>query len=214
MVGSLGKYGVLVELTFKVFPSPAASGSLRAYFSALPGALEALVRLSAAPLELTAIDLEMQLQGWGLLIRLGGPSEGIAPRLERLRALLGSEEGKVLHCEFVEGLDEMHIWRAANEFLWVTEAHSLVKVPLTPQRVSSLDERLAVAGAQRRYSVGANVAWVAWPGPVSELDALLVELGLPGLVVMGAPGRPLIGVQTGEPFARRVKQALDPQGKF
>jgi hypothetical protein len=39
-------------------------------------------------------------------------------------------------------------------------------------------------------------------------------LNLAGVVVRGPAGRPLLGLRSGEPFYRRVKQALDPAGRF
>jgi hypothetical protein len=62
--------------------------------------------------------------------------------------------------------------------------------------------------------VGANQAWIAWPGEITALHDLLVGLNLAGLLVRGEAHNPQLGVQSGEGFARRVKQALDPHGKF
>jgi hypothetical protein len=67
---------------------------------------------------------------------------------------------------------------------------------------------------QRRYSAGGQVAWLALPGDPGLLDPLLSNLGLSGLVILGSPQRQRLGVRTGEAFARRVKTALDPAGRF
>jgi hypothetical protein len=114
----------------------------------------------------------------------------------------------------VEGEPEQQLWQAENEFTWAPAGYSLAKVPITPRRVLALDEALAAAGAIRRYSVGANLAWVAWRGDLAALDSLLVRLDLSALLVRGTAPSPLLGVRAGEAFARRVKQALDPQGRF
>ena len=214
MVGSLGEYGVLVELAFKVFPRPTAHATLLAAYGDLQSALTAMNRLASAALELFALDLEVNETNHTLLARLGGSAELLPARMERLRARLRDDDPTLRECRVVEWSEEQEIWREAGEFLWVGEGYSLVKIPLTPQRVMSLDQRLGERGAKCRYSVGGNLAWVAWPGPASELDAILGELGLSGLVVLGAPGQPLIGRQTGAAFASRVKRALDPMGKF
>ena len=39
-------------------------------------------------------------------------------------------------------------------------------------------------------------------------------MGLAGLAIRGAGSGPLLGVRTSEPFYRRVKQTLDPDGRF
>jgi hypothetical protein len=78
----------------------------------------------------------------------------------------------------------------------------------------SLDEQLAAQGAQRRYSSGANLAWVAWPGPTEPFHHLLETHGLSGLAILGRADQPLLGVRVGDAFAQRVKKALDPYSKF
>jgi hypothetical protein len=94
------------------------------------------------------------------------------------------------------------------------ESNLLVKVPVTLSAIPELDRLLAAADARRRYSAGGNVAWITWIGGVAELDALLRSRGLAGLVLAGPSPAPLIGSVRGEGFRRRVKSALDPEGRF
>ena len=209
MVGSLGQYGVLVELSFKVFPRPEAYTTVIARFPSLAEALENLVCLSQQPLELFALDLHPQGGAFSLLARLGGRQDSLKARVQRLGALLSSDLLQTL-----EGPSEAALWSGEGEFSWVPAGYSLVKVPLTPKRLPQLDDRLEASGALRHYSVGANLAWVAWPGAVNQLDTLLASQQLSGLLLSGAVAPPQLGVRSGEQFARRVKQALDPGGKF
>jgi len=206
MVGSLGCYGVLVELTFKVLPRPEVSATLLARYSSLVNGLEALIRLTRQPLELYALDLDRDAR---LLVRAGGAAETIASRLERLHLLLGGVE-----IETIEGEAEAKVWRERREFAWLPAGCSLVKVPLTPKKVTALDNGLGNSGVNVIYSAGANLAWVGWPGETGGLDKLLSQLGLSGLKVLGSPGRARLGEQAGETFERRIKQALDPVGRF
>ncbi|MDR7416996.1 MAG: FAD-binding protein [Armatimonadota bacterium] len=205
MVGSLGQLGVLVELTFKVFPAPRAHATLRVTYARVEEALRGLLRLNTSGFDLEAVDLEPPGILW---VRLGGREESLEARTRRLVAFLG---GPV---EVLRGEEERALWEGVREFSWVPAGHALVKVPVTPRRLAGLEERLARAGALRRYSVGGNCAWVAWPLDLALLHRTLVELGLAGLCVLGPPGRPVLGEWGGEAFARRVRQALDPQGKF
>ncbi|MCI0521564.1 MAG: FAD-binding protein [Chloroflexi bacterium] len=209
MVGSLGELGAITALTFKVFPRPPACVSGHFGYPALGAALEALVRLTKLPLELYAVELEPVAAGARLTVRLGGAPHSLPLRRERLRAALDGAEA-----DWLEGEAEAAYWRAWGEFDWLPQGWLLVKVPLTPRRVPALDERLAVYGALRRYSVGANLAWVGWPGGWRELHMLLQELGLSGLAVLGEAALPRMGVQPGEAFERRVRRALDPLEKF
>jgi|FaiFalDrversion2_1042247.scaffolds.fasta_scaffold00216_4 glycolate oxidase FAD binding subunit len=205
MVGSLGQLGVLVELTFKVFPAPRAHATIRGVRARFEEALRDLLRLNTSGFDLEAVDLEPPGVLW---VRLGGQEESLEVRTKRLMAFL---EGPV---EVLRGEEEQALWEGAREFSWVPAGHALVKVPVTPRRLAALETRLARAGAPRRYSVGGNCAWVAWPLDLALLHRTLVELGLAGLCVLGPPGRRMLGEWEGEAFARRVKQALDPQGKF
>jgi glycolate oxidase FAD binding subunit len=207
MVGSLGGFGALVELTFKVFPRPLAYTSLRASYPSLDEALQALILITNTPIDLFCLDLSPHFSGADLLLRIGGLPESFPSRLERLKSLLG--RGDV-----IEGEEDHQLWREANEFLWLQEGVSLVKVPLTPRQVLRFDNFLGEHQAGRRYSVGANLAWVAWPGDLEQLERQLIHLQLAGLVVLGLPGRRRIGFRTGDSFAKRVKQALDPAGRW
>ena len=207
MVGSLGGYGALVELTFKVFPGPLAYTSLRAGYPSLEEARQALVRLTNTPVDLFCLDLIPHPSGADLLLRIGGLPESFPTRIQRLQDLL--ERGEV-----IEGDPEIRLWHESREFSWLPEGASLVKVPLTPRNVIPLDGFLNNQGVVRRYSVGANLAWVAWRGDLNPLDQGLIQLQLSGLVVLGRPGRSRIGLRKGDGFARRIKQALDPNGRW
>jgi len=214
MVGSLGQLGVLVELAFKVFPCPPAFATLRWEFPSLAPALQALTRLTASPIELNALELEPGSQGAALLVRLGGTARSFPERLARLQSLVAQPAVGILPEDGSHVNEETFTWQRLREFAWAPAGCLLVKVPLTPQRVLAFDERLEAGGALRRYSAGANLAWIAWPGALEHLEQILLESSLSGLVVMGAAPQPLVGVSTGDGFLRRVRQALDPQGKF
>lgn len=57
MVGALGAFGVMVELSFKVFPRPRTTRTLRVRREGLKEALADLERLRLLPLDLLALDL-------------------------------------------------------------------------------------------------------------------------------------------------------------
>jgi glycolate oxidase FAD binding subunit len=211
MVGSLGQYGALVELTFKVFPRPEAWLTLTAAYAGLAASLEAQQRLYTAPLDIEALDLVPGADGsFSVWVRLGGLGSVLAARAERVRALLAGADDCAI--DLVEGEAEAAMWHAVREFDWVPAGWSLAKVPLAPGAIAGLEDALAGAPAVRRYSAGGNLAWLALP----ESPARLLEsLGRAGLLVLGPPAaQPLIGLRPGAEVERRVKVALDPDGKF
>ncbi|MDQ3397511.1 MAG: FAD-binding protein [Deinococcota bacterium] len=206
MVGSLGRLGVLVEMSFKVFPAPKDYRTLVVDFSGLEAALAAMVRLSMAPFDVEALDLVTPST---LAVRLGGLPHALPRRLERLEAFFGRAG------ETLAGAKERAFWQEALEFGWVPEGWALVKVPLTPKRIPALDSRLEEMGAKRRYSVAGNLAWVALPRTdTAGLEHLLTASGLPGLLLFGPSGQPQLGAAVGRGFVARVKTALDPDKKF
>jgi glycolate oxidase FAD binding subunit len=206
MVGSLGQFGVLYELTFKVFPRPAAYLSLCARLPGLAEALAALLRVYAAPLDVDALDLWPTPAGQAeLWVRLGGSPEALPARAERVIALIGAGE-------ILSGDADAQPWRALRELAWVPAGWGLVKVPLAPGRLLALDRALP-PDSLRRYSAGGNLAWIALPDAFA-LAPILTALSLSGLVVLGPPGRPRLGLHPGAPFEQRIKSALDPLAKF
>jgi len=207
MVGSAGRLGVIVQASFKVFPRPEATATLRVDLETLPAALEAIATLGRGPVAFEAVDLEPPGR---LLLRLGGAEAALPGRLARVEGLVGAGG------ERLEGSADAALWDDAAELRWVPDGFRVVKVAVTARRVPGLEGALASAGARARYSLGANVAWVAWPDdrPPAELGAALAACGLRGLVLTGAPGPVQLGGTGGGAFAERVRGALDPHARF
>ncbi len=207
MIGSAGRLGILVQLSFKVFPHPQATTTLVVELGSLEAALAAIATLGRGPLDFDAVDLEPPGR---LLLRLGGEPGSLVGRVERLEAALGTGG------ERIEDAADVALWREAAEFAWLQPGSRVVKVAVTSRRVAALEAALAAAGARARYSLGANVAWVAWPSdrPLDELDSSLSALELAGMVLTGAPGRVLLGRTGGGAFATRVRAAIDPHSRF
>jgi glycolate oxidase FAD binding subunit len=239
MVGSLGRYGILVQLSFKVFPQPQRYMTLVTTFSDINSALQAVLKLASSPLELDALDIELAAnKRYVCLIRLGGLAEGLPGRLTRLQQYL-SRHTSVREMQSYEEAAEQALWHAPllrmgerasrPRFLSspagthsptvpelacgqpLAEAPSLVKVPLAPKQVPLLDAELGAT--PRRYTAGGNVAWIA-SQESSTLATKLKKLGLIGLQLIGNSNSPYLGQPKGVALAQRVKQALDPDGKF
>jgi glycolate oxidase FAD binding subunit len=227
LLGSLGRLGVLVELTFKVFPRAPAQRTIAAEFETFDGALDALVRLRRSTFEPDAAELLPAATGaesgavatrdaTTLFVRLAGIEAALDARVSALTMFLGADRVAPL-----TSVDADAFWRAARELTWCPAAASLVKVPVTPGRLARLEQELRPDVA-RRYGAGGEVAWIAWPGPLDPLHRLLRDSGLQGLVLTGgadlanpqADPNPLIGAPSDAAFLARVRQALDPRGVF
>lgn len=207
LVGSMGRLGVIVELTFKVFPEPRAWRTVRVACGDVEDAVARMTELGRLPLDLEALELEPPAT---LTIRVGGDEPAVDDHARRVG------EAAARPFEVLAGAEEAGHWRARREFAWADGAR-LVKVPLTPRDVVGLERTLERLAVPRRYGVAGNVAWIAWPGarPLAELELA----GRSGLVVRGALAEgesPWLGArqEAAAPFARGVKSALDPAGRL
>ena len=194
MVGALGAFGVMVELSFKVFPRPRTTRTLRVRREGLKEALADLERLRLLPLDLLALDLVPPAT---LELRLGGFERSVEARLKRLQDLLG--DGEVL------AEDEAH-WEAVRDLGFLEGSPIWVKVPAKPHLIPRLE---ALPLGPRRYLDGGEVLYA---GTTEEGLKALREEGLPHLVLRGAEA-PLFPEPQGAFFAG-VKKALDPKGRF
>ncbi len=207
MVGSLGQFGALVELSFKVFPRPKDFVTILAEYSSLKDSLEMLERLIRLPLDIFALDLEVASNKSKVLVRIAASKQGFGDRIDRLIKILDTGET-------LEGEQEAQLWGLMKEFCWVPEGSVLLKVPMTLGRVLDFESFLVDHKERRFYSVGANVAWVSWPGPLDEFDRILTSLRLSGLCVLGEVTSPRLGVRSGVSFISRIKRALDPHDRW
>jgi len=207
MVGSLGRLGVLVQVSFKVFPRPEVTTTLRVDLGSTEAALETMAALGLGPIDLDALDFEPPGR---LILRLGGAKETLTARADRLGSLLGAP------AERLNDEADVQEWRQAAELSWAPTGGTLVKVGLTARRIPGLEATLAQSGARTRYSLGGNLGWLAWPGDrdIAELDGALRSLELAGVALTGSPGRVLLGRIGGGAFATRVRAALDPHARF
>lgn len=205
LVGSLGRFGVMIELTFKVFPQPESYATLVLEAKDAASANTLMQRLANASFEAYALEF---LPPGRLLVRFGGVSEALGARVERVQAYVG-QAGEV-----VTGEAEQRLWQEAKAFRWVPEAHALVKVAHSPKMVLALEDTFT--DLPRRYSVGGNVLYLAWPEKreARELDRLLKTHKLGGLALTGKLPQPQLGGQTGGAFLERVGRVFDPHGIF
>ena len=205
-VGSLGRFGVLAEMTFKVFPRPTSTLTLRLAAGTLNDAVKILTEAANSRFEFDALDVPPDEPG--VLARLAGP----AAALEVLtREIFARWPGEVLSESVAESL-----WSGLREFRWSHPDAPLVKVALPPGAVVALGQAVqALAGARLHLSGGGNFAFVslAAAAQAGEFDESLRDLGVAGATLRGEA--PLwLGLRARPAIARAVKQALDPVNRF
>ncbi len=209
LVGSLGRLGIIAELTFKVFPEPESYASLLVELPDVEAAVDVMTRLATEPFQLHCLDIETSGR---LCLRIGGIREALDPRLARLEQFI-EQEGQTLRDD-----EDRRYWHDANHFRWVAEDHALVKLPIGVDQIAKLEKRLGElsTGVPRRYCVAGHIAWLAWPAslPTDHLDALLLGLGRPALALTGNWPSPILGAPNGQAFAEPLLGVFDPDSKF
>jgi glycolate oxidase FAD binding subunit len=205
-VGSLGRFGVLAEITFKVLPVPASRLTLKLPVPGAEAAAKMLMDAANSRWEAEALDLLPD--GKTVCVRLAGPG----PAIETVsREILARWPGHAL-----SGAEADTVWSELREFRWAHPGGALAKVAITPGVVGSLDAAArSLDGTQVHISAGGNVAFISLPPSVqpAALQDELRTLGLPAVTLCG--NAPLwCGARSVPAIAGAVKQALDPQNRF
>jgi glycolate oxidase FAD binding subunit len=210
MVGSLGRLGILAELTFKVFPQAAASVSLRIR---CPDHQDAAQRLSQAGLsrwEPEALDYDPGQRS--ITLRLAGPRDAIGAVAADITR---TWPGEVATLDEADGL---RFWETLREMRDLPAKGAAVKVPLTPRLIpliqSGLDE---LEHTSAHYSAGGAVAIITTQNTeqLAPLEHLLQSHRLSGLTFKGKAQSPLwLNPPPPSEIHQAIKRALDPQSKF
>jgi len=202
-VGSLGRFGVLVEMTFKVFPRASVTRTLKLELDGIDTAARALTEAACARWECDALDILPG--GKSLLLRLAAPESALDSIASEVMARW---PGATLSRE-----DAEEAWTDIREFRWADTDASLIKVPITPGGVPALHRALAAAhDARLHVSGGGNVAFLS-SRAFTAIDEFLRDLNLKGIALRG--GGPLwCGVRRRSEISRAIKEALDPQHRF
>jgi glycolate oxidase FAD binding subunit len=237
--GSLGTLGILTQVSFKVFPRPAASVTLMAGISDAPAlqaffaaALRSTAEISAAEGYAARPNLPLgQIVSTRYLaaVQVEGSPESLAERLKVLRNLLPpgadvSQWGAAVVPGTTGGeAEEDHFWATLRDVDWAGDFDrnaAIVRLYLPPDRVAVLDGLLRARGVQAVYSLGGNAAWAAVPDAAQALgmlNAILAENGAQAAIWrtgMGYHGPEIIPAQPNHVMAQRVKDAFDPRHLF
>jgi glycolate oxidase FAD binding subunit len=205
-VGSLGRFGVLAELTFKVFPQPAARLTLKLKAGAMADATQILIEAAGARWEAEALDVAASAAD--VFLRLAGPAAALQPMAKEI---LSRWPGEILSAAAAETF-----WGDLAEFRWAHGQGVLVKVALTANLAPALEKALCgLKGARLHLSAGGNLAFISLESSAQagQLGERLSGLDLAGLTLRG--DAPLwLGKRSRPAVATAVKQALDPENRF
>jgi glycolate oxidase FAD binding subunit len=203
-VGSLGRFGVLGEITFKVFPRGAVLRTMRLRADDPAHAARILCEAGNTRWELDALDAS-PLQG-AAFARVCGPADAVdALAVEIVSRFPG---------EILGDSEAAELWRGAAEFAWAHAGGVLAKVPITPSRLAGLCAiATSYSDARIHVSAGGSVAYLSLPSEEATLHDRLAASGFSALVLRG--DAPLhLGSRSQTQVALGVKTALDPNSRF
>jgi glycolate oxidase FAD binding subunit len=203
-VGSLGRFGVLGEITFKVFPRGSTIRTMRLRVDDPAHAARVLCEAASARWELDALDAS-PLKG-AVFARVCGPPDAVdALAVEIVSRFPG---------EILGEQDAIAFWHDVGELAWAHTDGFLAKIPLIPSRLAALCELARpLPDARLHVSAGGSVAYLSLPAPQPALHESLAAAGFSALVLRG--DSPLhLGASHHTQVAAAVKTALDPNSRF
>jgi glycolate oxidase FAD binding subunit len=207
LTGSMGRLGLMTELTFKVFPKPEASITAIFEKGSLADAAKVVRDLAIKSFDLDALELIPPAR---IAIRISGIASGLPARLETI-AKAARQTAQPLAEK-----DAASFWHSLLHWEWAPSDCWRAKVPIASRLMEKIDTELSALKIERCYSVGGNAALLAWPSSLGDerLEKLLSPLGLTAMVLDGASERPLVGAKLESAVQRRVQHALDPHQKW
>ena len=212
VVGSYGRMGIITEATLKVFPRPQGWLTLKYSAASLKAALETSMNLLALPLPIAAMEIE---EPNDVVVRLAGPLDSLDGMAARIIAHLPARH-QVVRIE--PGQAELAMWHDRSQFAWASGHELIVRVAVAHHQCAELVQALSrLSGSFRRtLSCGASVCWIsaASRDSLPDLENMLSELKLPGVVVSGSHELTLLGDQRWVATAHRIQKALDPDQKL
>jgi glycolate oxidase FAD binding subunit len=198
-VGTAGRFGVLAEVTFKVFPKPVATRTLR--LEAKDPATKAKILMSAASGRWEFDALDAAVGEGAVFARLATPASALDVLSS---AVLTQFPGAAM----TSG-DANYLWQSVTELRWAHRAGTLIKVVLTP---TAVPEFIALVHGQPDargwVSGGGNVGYVSLP-PGGTLPLMPWSA-----MTLRGNGPLWHGPQLRFDVMRAVKTALDPQARF
>ena len=201
VVGSCGRFGVLTEVTFKVFPAPEARRFLTAACANVDDAWATARRIEQCRLDCEAIDFDEQ----GVLcVTIAGREEAIDARATKVAATLGS--GTV---PGFEGCPRFGGQSPNSGTVPASVAPGTVKVA----GLMTSWQRLRPHVSAAQFMCAGAVAWLT-TDDVPALARALDDVGLVGQIIRGPGAGDRIGHVVHNEFEERVRRVLDPRDRF
>lgn len=220
MVGSLGQFGVLTELTFKVFPQPEARRTITAECGSVKNAFAAAGAVERWRRDCESIDFDERGTLWlglaGRASAIGVRSAALAEAARSLPSVAGVDvhdswsDPRISSAAIHDSWSDPPAGAAAVHDSWSDPpGTACVKVAGLMNSWQNLHRHVTAA----RFMCAGSVAWL-FTDRLADLANALRDAHLTGLVLRGPRAGARIGHLVHNEFEERVRRVLDPQNKF
>lgn len=209
MVGSLGRLGVLTELTFKVFPMQQNQTTIQVTCHSHEEAIDRMSFAARSQWELDSIDYRTVEKT--VCLKVMGPE-----RSNRLiaREIIDLWDGDAA---IISTQDGERYWTSVRELEFASPDAVIVKIPTATTSFLELTRAFANNPAVEMHSsVAGSLTWLAIKSreSVAEVHETLRQLSLAGLVFRTPAETTWLGMRQPRAIDDAIKQAMDPANKF
>jgi hypothetical protein len=196
LVGALGTFGVLVEVTLRVSPLPARWGGVTVPWSPAP-----TPRSGTLPEPVARWREQIAGEAAERLL-VAGPAPRVRDQVERARRHYGDAASEMEEAEVIEAVKRAgRIASPGRRYLRWGGGDAQKLAAASPGRA---------AGEERLLDLGRGRFWVQADGPSAEVDGLPIWGEDPP--AGGSPGRWLTDPAAPSFLLAELKRALDPEG--
>ncbi len=208
LVGSCGEFGVMTEVTFKVFPKPVDSATLCCHCDSAETASKSMAKAAVSRWELDAVDYHHATST--LYFRQRGPRDAN-------REIAAEIQTHFPELQLVDEGSANAFWSSIGELDWYSSAAHVVKIPTTTRQFPGLCDALAAAVPVSLHVSGCgSVVWAAVEQTESlqTLESVLVQQNHRGLCVRGNSDVVFLNRRSPSNIEVAVQQSFDPGGRL
>ncbi|MDP6456925.1 MAG: FAD-binding oxidoreductase [Candidatus Marinimicrobia bacterium] len=234
-IGARGTLGILLDVSFKLYPEPEKRVTFTACFNAASDAFKLATEVNRSQLDLEAMTVVKgswtpgKTRHWWLLMNLAGPTKGLKPQIDQLQKLhqrAGARSWKI-----ASESDAQTFWRTANDSSTSSSADGddeeyLARIALPKKNLLRF---IAEFSGQYKENLsfkilpGAGICYLAYSNKFSEQHEFTSSLIDHIRSFGGSVEFERLGQDTQErwpilpdslTWMRKTKEALDPNGIF
>ncbi len=207
MVGSLGRLGILTEVTLKVFPRPSQWQTMAFQVGSIGVALEVAQSLAAKPFPIAGMTILGSEQDRLVLVSIAGPTGSLATVTQQMTAIASPQSTEVFVGDEFESS-----WSEATDF---AKRPGVIRTVQRPGSSIELDAFCSNLNVELQIWSGGEVAWIAPSTNTTAVSEFLKTNNIAGMQFpVGADTNYRLGDVSWISAAERLRSAMDPDDLF